>query len=197
VCTCDTNNKSDIKEIVKTIEVLMQDKNKERKAKGLLPKKAKVLVVGAPNTGKSTLINRLVNKKIADVGNKPGVTKSLKTIRISDKIDLIDTPGVLYPKIEDMETALNLSSMNIIKEEIIPIDKVGIHILNKLSMYYKDILFKEFGIYKFDIKKSYEDISNNKKIPKLNNELDYDRISLIIINLIKSEKIKEITFDRI
>jgi ribosome biogenesis GTPase A len=196
VCNCDANNASDIKNIIKTIENLMKSKNRERFNKGLLPKKAKALVVGAPNVGKSTLINRLVNRKVAEVGNKPGVTKSLKFIRINDKIDLIDSPGVLYPKIEDMETALNLSSMNIIKEEIIPIDKVAIHILDKLSMHYNNILYKEFGINKFDIETGYEDINNYKKISKLNDEIDYDKINLFIINLIKSERIKEITFDR-
>lgn len=187
------------KNVLSCIDELMKEKNENRKKKGLLPKKAKALIVGVPNVGKSTFINRLVNKKITEVGNKPGVTKNLKTIKISDKVDLVDTPGILWPKIEDIETAYNLASMNIIKEEILPLDKIGMHILEKLSKYYKDILKRELGIDKFEsnnLEKYYETISTFKSFKKVDNEVDYDRINLYILNLIKQEKIKEITFDR-
>ncbi len=200
VLTSNSKENYDKKTIINCIDELMKEKNLNRKKKGLLPKKAKALIVGVPNVGKSTFINRLVNKKITEVGNKPGVTKSLKTIKISDKVDLVDTPGILWPKIEDIETAYNLASMNIIKEEILPLDKIGIHILEKLSKYYKDTLKRELSIDKFDITnidKYYSSISEFKSFKKIENEIDYDRINLYILNLIKSEKIKEITFDRI
>lgn len=200
VLTSNSKDGFDKKSIINCIEEVMKEKNLIRKKKGLLPKKAKALVVGVPNVGKSTFINRLVNKKITEVGNKPGVTKSLKTIKISEKIDLVDTPGILWPKIEDEETSYNLASMNIIKEEVLPLDKVGIYILEKLSSYYKNILQKELGIEKFDISKieeCYKTISDFKKFKLIADEVDYDRINLYILNLIKSEKIKGITFDRI
>lgn len=200
VLTSNSKENYDKKTIINCIDGLMTEKNLIRKKKGLLPKKAKALIVGVPNVGKSTFINRLVNKKITEVGNKPGVTRSLKTIKISDKVDLVDTPGILWPKIENVETAYNLASMNIIKEEILPLDEVGIHILEKLSKFYKDILKKELGIEKFDIsniEESYKKISEFKKFKNIDEEVDYDKINLYILNLIKSEKIKEITFDRI
>lgn len=200
VLTSNSKDNFDKKSIINCIEELMKEKNSIRKKKGLLPKKAKALIVGVPNVGKSTFINRIVNKKITEVGNKPGITKSLKTIKISEKVDLVDTPGILWPKIEDEETAYNLASMNIIKEEILPLDKVGIHILEKLSKFYKDILKRELGIEKFDISKieeCYREISEFKKFKIIDDEVDYDKINLYILNLIKSEKIKEITFDRI
>ncbi len=200
ILTSNSKENYDKKAIINCIEALMKEKNLNRRAKGLLPKKAKVLVVGVPNVGKSTFINRIVNKNITEVGNKPGITKSLKTVKISDKVDLVDTPGILWPKIDDEETAFNLASMNIIKEEVLQLDRIVFHILEMLSKYYKDILKRELGIDKFeidDIEKYYEKISEFKKFKKINNEIDYDRINLYIINLIKSEKIKEITFDRI
>ena len=176
----------------------MKDINLKRKEKGLLPKKAKCLIIGVPNVGKSTLINKIVGKKVANVGNKPGVTKNLSILRINDKIDLVDSPGILWPKLDNDELALNLASMGIIKEEILPIDKVAVHILKKLDASYKEILSNELGIKEFDlddIVNMYEIISKYKNIPFVDGEPDYDRVSTLILNLIRNETIKNITFD--
>ncbi len=198
VVTCDSKNSDDYKKILKTIENLMIKTNVKRKEKGLLPKKAKALVVGVPNVGKSTLINKIANRKIAAVENKPGITRNISTIKINDKIDLMDTPGILWPKIDTEEVALNLASMSIIKEDILPIDKIAVHILNKLNRNYKDILFKELGLKEYNdeiIIEAYIVISKYKGIKIIDGEPDYSRISELILNLIKSEKIKNITFD--
>ena len=188
------------KDLIDAVKVIMKDVNDRRKKNGLLPKKAKVMIVGVSNVGKSTLINKLVNKKTTEVGNKPGITKNINMIKISNEIDLIDTPGILWPKFEDEETALNLASMTIIKEEVLPTDEVAIYILNKLSLLYPNILKNVFGIETFNIENIEEDylkISKYKSIPLCNKEIDFDRINNYIINSIKNETIKGITFDRI
>ena len=188
------------KDLINTINLLMKNINEKRKKNGLLPKKAKVMIVGVSNVGKSTLINKLVNKKATQVGNKPGITKNISMIKINNEIDLIDTPGVLWPKFEDKDTALNLASMTIIKEEVIPIDEVAIYILETLNKYYPDKLKANFGIDNFninDIEEYYLEISKFKNISLLNGEVDFERINYLVINLIKNETIKGITFDRI
>ena len=177
----------------------MKSENNKRKSKGLLPKKAKCLVIGIPNVGKSTIINKLIGKNILGVGNKPGVTKKLDTIRINEYMDLVDTPGILWPKFDNEELALNLASMSAIKEEILTADRIAVHILKKLSEYYKELLKTNFGIEYYDddeIEECFEKISRFKNIP-INGEVDYDKISLLIVNSIKQEKIKGITFDRV
>lgn len=199
VILSELNDKNVKNKIVDAVNSLMSNVNLKRKEKGLLPKKAKVMVVGVSNVGKSTLINNLVNKKVQTVGNMPGVTKNINMVKINDKIDLIDTPGVLWPKFDSELTAFNLASMTIIKEEVLPLDEVCVYILNTLNLYYKDILKSVFGIDYFneeEIYELYENIGKYKNYPKVGGELDFDRINLFIINSIKNGTLKGITFDR-
>jgi len=199
VILSELNDKNVKNKIVDAVNSLMSNVNLKRKEKGLLPKKAKVMVVGVSNVGKSTLINNLVNKKVQTVGNIPGVTKNINMVKINDKIDLIDTPGVLWPKFDSELTAFNLASMTIIKEEVLPLDEVCVYILNTLNLYYKDILKSVFGIDYFneeEIYELYENIGKYKNYPKVGGEPDFDRINLFIINSIKNGTLKGITFDR-
>ncbi len=199
VILSELNDKNVKNKIVDAVNSLMSNVNLKRKEKGLLPKKAKVMVVGVSNVGKSTLINNLVNKKVQTVGNMPGVTKNINMVKINDKIDLIDTPGVLWPKFDSELTAFNLASMAIIKEEVLPLDEVCVYILSTLNLYYKDILKNVFGIDYFneeEIYELYENIGKYKNYPKVGGEPDFDRINLFIINSIKNGTLKGITFDR-
>ena len=177
----------------------MKDINEKRLAKGQKIRKCRVLIVGIPNVGKSTLINRLVNKKVVVTGNKPGVTKTLSWIRINDKIELLDSPGILWPKLDDYDTSYNLASLTAIKEEILPIDKVVIHILKKLNDYYPNILKERYKIDKVDfdeITNTLDEIGKKRGCLIKGGEIDYDKVYSIILNDIKNGVIKGITFDR-
>ena len=198
VVLVDLNNTNDYEKIVILTHQIMAKTQEKRMDKGLKEKEIRALVVGIPNVGKSTLINRLCKRKVANVGNKPGVTQNISWLRTHSDILLLDTPGILWPKLDQNEVAYNLASFTAIKEEVLPIDDIAVYILKKLSMYYPDKLQEYYGLEKVDdenIMKAYETIG--KKIGAMRNgEVDYERVSTKIINDIKLEKIKGITFDR-
>ena len=185
-------------EFLKTTKEIMSEFDAKRNNKGLSNRKYRVLIIGVPNVGKSTLINRLVGKKATNTGNMPGVTKDVSWIRIDDTLELLDTPGILWPKIDIGNIAYNLATFTAIKEEVLPLNKVAIYILETLEKYYPNKLEERYGFNKLD-----EDIVLNlDMIGKLRGclikggEIDYDKVINIIINDIKNGYIKNITFDR-
>ncbi len=138
VIMVDLINNKNINEIFNKINPIINALNEKRKSKGLKERKIRALVLGIPNVGKSTLINRLVGKKATNVGNRPGVTKNLQWIRVNDKLELLDTPGILWPRLDNNEVAHNLASMTAIKEEVLDLEDISIYIINTMFKYYPD-----------------------------------------------------------
>ena len=176
----------------------LRDLNNKRVNTGLIKRRIRALVIGVPNVGKSTLINKLVGKKSVNVGNMPGVTKNLNWIRVNNEIELLDSPGILWPKFDD-EVALNLASMTSIKEEVLPIDRVCIHILNKLNDNYKDLLIKRYGVEYIDSDNLIEVLDTiGKKRGCLikGGEIDYDKVYILVLRDMRDGLIGNVTFDR-
>lgn len=194
----DLEHNPNLNKIFAATKELMLEKNKKREDKGLLERKTRVLIVGIPNAGKSTLINRLVGRRAVNVGNRPGVTKTLDWIRINNDLELLDTPGILWPKLDDQEVALNLASLTAIKEEILPIATIVIHILKMLEKYYPNILKDRYGVDKVDsdIVPTLDTIGKKRGCLMRGGIIDYDKVYSIIINDVKDGIIKNITFDR-
>ena len=190
--------KGDTSNIISLTNEFMNSINQSRIDKGMKPRFARVLIVGAPNVGKSTLINRLVGRKSAGVGNKPGFTKTLSWIRVNKDIELLDTPGILWPKLTDQDGAKTLAAFSSIKDEIINIDNIATFILNKLYTLYPSKLKERYDITNLDdIVKAYEIIGRKRGALSRGNIVDYEKVSNIIIRDLRNGYFGNITFDRI
>ena len=186
-------------ELISLTKSIMSNINKSRLDKGLKERAARVLIVGAPNVGKSTLINRLVGRKSAGVGNTPGFTKNLSWIRINKDIELLDSPGILWPKLENQENAKILASFSAIKEEILNIDEIACFILKKMYELYPEKLLDRYGIDKLDddFVEVYEMIGKRRGALSKGGIVDYEKVSDIIVKDLKNGYFGKVTFDRI
>ena len=197
VIPMDLINNPNTKIIFDKIKPLLEDINNKRKSKGLKERKARILIMGVPNVGKSTLINRLVGKKATNVGNKPGITKTLEWIRINDKVELLDTPGILWPKLDDDIVAHNLASMTAVKEEVLELDDLAIYIIKKLLSDYPDNIINRYSLTKTDDIVDILDEIGKKIGAFRNNETDYDRVYKKVIKDLQDGYLGKVTFDNI
>lgn len=194
----DLTKNIDTNKIIDLSKEILKEKLEKIKLKGITKNSIRALVVGIPNVGKSTLINKLVGKKIAVVGNKPGVTKNLNWVRVDKQLELLDSPGILWPKLEQEKEAFNLASTTAIKEDILPKEEIAVYIIKFLYKYYPDILESNYGVTDInDFYEVYEIIGKSRGFISKGGIVDDDRVTNLIINDIKQGKIKGITFDRV
>lgn len=200
VIPVDLVNGKNVGQIIKESETLLKEMNDKRKEKGLKPRNIRALIVGAPNVGKSTLINRLVGKKVTTTGDKPGVTKNLGWIRIHKNIDLLDSPGILWPKLENQYQAMILASLSSIKEEILDEQELAIFVLKIMNHLYPMKLQERYGIddIQFDeVETTIEMIAKKRGALKKGGIPDYDKVYHIIIRDLKDGNFGNITLDRL
>mgnify|MGYP004616215229 FL=1 len=197
VIPVDLINKKNISEIFKVTEEVNKELNDKRKEKGLKERKVRILILGIPNVGKSTLINTLVGKKATNVGNRPGITRHLEWIRINKDIELLDTPGILWPKLDDDTIAHNLAAMTAIKEEILDTEDIAIYIINTMLKLYKDNIVNRYNLTSYNDVVEVLDMIGKKIGAVRNNETDYEKVYSVILRDLREGYLGKVTFDRL
>ncbi|NBI06840.1 ribosome biogenesis GTPase YlqF [Senegalia massiliensis] len=187
-----------ISELVKQTEIVIKEKKERQLDRGIKNKPIRAMIVGVPNVGKSTLINSLSRRKSAKTGDKPGVTKGKQWIKLKGNIQLLDTPGILWPKFEEQEVARNLAFTGAIKDEIMDIETLALKLVEKLI---KIAPFKLEKRYDIEIKEKsalevMEKIALKRGAILKGAEIDYTRVANIILDEFRSGIIGNITLER-
>ena len=190
----NSKEQSTVKKVTDAAKSLMADKIARQKERGIQIETLRTMIIGIPNAGKSTLMNRLAGKKIAVVGNKPGVTKGQQWLKTNKDLEILDTPGILWPKFEDEEVALKLALTGAIKDQLLPMDEVTIFGLN---------YFKEH--YPKELQERYKQMDLEQEAPEIIMEMtqklgfreDYDRFYQLFVKDVRDGKLGRYTLDRV
>lgn len=205
----DSNSGKGIEECIRKIENVMKEELDKKASKGRIGSKIKAMIIGIPNVGKSSFINRIAKKNSANVGNKPGVTKTKQWIRINEKIELLDTPGVLWPKFESEEVALNLAFTGTIKDDIMERVEIAYYLTKFLIENYRKNLCERYKLEESYIEKILsQDQMENENIYEIMLEIgrkrgaivsggnvDEEKTSRIIIDDFRNQKLGKITLE--
>lgn len=211
VILCNSNNGDGVNKTISKINEIMQEEREIAKQKGR-NKIARAMIIGVPNVGKSSFINRVSNKSAMQVGNKPGVTKNKQWIRLSNNIELLDTPGVLWPRIEKQETALNLAYTGTIKSDILDEIEVAYNLIKYLMSEYRENVIERYKLNSDILDRIFNnsDIEDNEKIVEImnyigekrgviarGNNVDLDKTSRIILEDFRSGNLGRITLETV
>lgn len=211
VVLVDSNTGKGVNEVIKQVQAVMSEEMKRLADKGRIGKKIRVMIVGIPNVGKSSFINRITKKNSAIVGNKPGVTRQKQWIRINDEIELMDTPGVLWPKFESEEVALNLSFTGTIKDDILEITEIAYCLTKFLLENYKRNLLERYSLNEPVVNEILtQDQDENQNIYEImqligkrrgaiisGGNIDDEKTAKIILDDFRSGKLGKITLEKV
>lgn len=178
---------------------VLKDKIKRNEEKGMAGKPLRVMVVGIPNTGKSSFINKMAGRNRAKVADKPGVTRSNSWFAVGSGIELLDTPGVLWPKFDDRAVGDKLAFIGSVKDEVIDIESLAMRLINVLKNGYEDRLSERFKITDFADKEDYEIlemIGRKRGMLISGGEIDYERASVMILDEYRGGKLGRLSLEK-
>lgn len=186
-----------LKSVTKEAERILSERREAKEAKGIQRRAIRAMIVGVPNVGKSTLINRLAKRNIAKTGNTPGVTKGQQWIKVGSTLELLDTPGILWPKFEDEEIGYKLALTGAITDRILHMDNIAVYALQFLEERYPSRLQERYEIDALsdDIAETFDAIGHLRKAYERGGEIDYEKVSNLIVQDVRSGQFGRLTFD--
>lgn len=184
-------------EIPKRAEILTAEVQRKREEKGMRRRAVRAIVLGIPNVGKSSLINRLARRSVAKTGDRPGVTKAQQWIKTGGNLELLDTPGILWPKFEDERVGFLLAMTGAIKEEILDRLEVAYFALNILKEGYKDRLIERYQLEELpqEVPMILQKIGEKRRILRRGGEVDIERTADLLLRELRDGKLGRITFE--
>lgn len=202
VVCLDSRDRAGMKQVTNVVAEACREKIERDRRRGILNRPVRAMVVGIPNVGKSTFINSYAGRACAKTGNKPGVTRGKQWIRLNKNVELLDTPGILWPKFEDQTVGLFLALIGSIKDEILNIDELSLALIALLQKEYAGVLSARYSTEEQTIEEGGEpvevlrQIAANRKCISRGNELDYGKAAALLVDEFRSGKLGKITLER-
>ena len=193
----DVNNKADIKNVSQMAKELGQAKMDKLLKKGIKPRAARAMIVGIPNVGKSTLINRLANKKIAKTGDRPGITKQQLWIKVKKDFELLDTPGILWPKFEEEAVGYRLAAIGTIKDQLLSLQDITAFVINYMQVHYPVQLEDRYEIDRNmnDRLEIFNAIGKQRGALLSGGDINFDKVAEIVLRDLRTGRLGNITLE--
>lgn len=193
----DVNDKGDIQKVIQDAKKLGQEKMDKLIKKGINPRAMRAMIVGIPNVGKSTLINRLANKKATKTGDRPGVTKQQLWIKVKKDFELLDTPGILWPKFEDELVGLRLAALGTIKDQLLSLQEITVYVITYFQDHYPSLLQERYNISPDidDMVEIFEAVGRQRGCLESGGTVNFDKVATIILQDLRTGKLGAITLE--
>jgi len=193
----DAQSGTGLKQITSLSKTLLKEKFDKMAAKGIKPRAIRALIIGIPNVGKSTLINRLAKKNIAKTGDRPGVTTAQQWVKVGNELELLDTPGILWPKFEDQLVGQKLATTGAIKDAILNLQDITVFALSFLKEHYPNRLLERFHLEELpdEIVPLFDEIGKKRGCMMSGGYIDYDKTSELILREIRTDKLGRLSFE--
>ncbi|WP_153462544.1 MULTISPECIES: ribosome biogenesis GTPase YlqF [Sediminibacillus] len=192
----DVQNKQDVQLVIAAAKEMGKEKQEKLIKKGVRPRASRAMILGIPNVGKSTLINRLVNRKIAKTGDRPGVTTSQQWIKVKKDFELLDTPGILWPKFEDELVGYRLAAIGTIKDQLLPKEDIAAFIVNYLKEAYPSLLHERYGLEEEnDMGVIFEKIGGSRGCLESGGRVNFEKTAEVIIRDLRSGRLGRLTLE--
>ena len=193
----DSRNKNGMNVLTKVLQEACREKTERDRRRGILNRPVRAMVAGIPNVGKSTFINTYAGKACAKTGNKPGVTKGKQWIRLNKDVELLDTPGILWPKFEDQKVGMRLAMIGSIRDEILNTEELALELIGFLTAHYPGVLMQRYECAEEKLPvEILGEIAGNRGCIRKGSELDYEKASAVLLDDFRSGKLGRITLEK-
>src|SRR5699024_1732627 len=184
---------------VQTAKQFSEEKSAKFKAKGIQSRAIRAMILGIPNVGKSTLINRLANKKIAETGDRPGITRHQQWIKVKGGLEILDTPGILWPKFEDEQVGYRLSAIGTIKYHLIPMQDGAAFLIQYMMRHYPGRLEERYNAELMidDMWETFTAIGKKRGDLERGGRVNFDKVAEIVLRDLRTGKLGNITLERV
>lgn len=194
----DVNERRDVQELIRYVEQNGRSIIERQRQRGIQARPIRALILGIPNVGKSTLINRLANRKITKIGDRPGITRHQQWIKVKNTFELLDTPGILWPKFDDQKTGIRLAAIGTIKDDLLSLQDIAAYVIQYLQRHYPQALKDRYHLDQTmtDMWDVFEHIGKKRGAIESGGKINFDQVARVVLQDLRMGKLGKVTLEK-